>query len=1035
MPDVFISYRRKDIDFVKQLDEALKATKREIWIDWEDIPPGVTDFSAEIARGIEESDVFIAVLSPHYLESQYCLGELDHAAKHAKKIVPLVYETFDGKPVPAHVSHINWVYFCEHAGQINTFEESFPRLISAIETDYDYVRQHTRLLVRAREWENNKRGKDSLLDGQELAKAEAWLAQAITQKPAPAPLHQEFIFASRQHHASQQRMLITRVLGALVVTVVLAIVSFLLFLRAESAEDAARKSEKAAIASEARAQESLFRAWDTQSLFLAAQANEQLEHGSPQVALQLAIESLSHYNDGIYHPSNYNALISAMNAPVQELMYLPQDNVAAYAEWNADETRLLYATETMAGFNFSLADENGQVLATIPSENGMGWNHDKTHFITWDDTGQVSLWDDDGQLVQRVEPGTITGGLWSVKNPQIVLAAEGAAHLWDIETGEVQSVQFDPTSYFSNWEEDRGYLYLENETGILVWDIATNQAVKSYPFEILQTQDSVSIPMWSNNRKHVVQYTSTQMELLTPETGEHVIFEHGGSVNTLVWSPDDTLLLIVGDDQASVWDTATGELIAQAELVIDSYVGGAVWMGNTRVFIGSDLKGNIWDFSTGDLIEFSFPQAVQGARYNPETFQLITLEADNFSRSGIAEIWDIDGLFLYQLTLKGYPIDATWNQDASRVITLSDESIQVWGLESSAILPTIIPEGFLNGADWDSTGTGFITWNGDSLVQQWDTAGKEISRFQAQGIAPSPPVSALNVDRTHFMTYQDNTVYVYNLQGELLHTLEHEVPIITVAWLSTPDQMLAYADDRLFVWDVPQEKLLHTFPFPDSTFSFQVNDEGTRLITWTDPTVGEVWDITTGEKIRTLPHDDAINYVLFKGNKILTTLADGSVWIWQDDTPLKIQVGQELYSAAFNHDASQIMTWTYNGIIQIWDSEGKLIWETSVPTMAMTQAMWSPDENYILTQAFDDGLRIWDKKGELQYSIPGEIAVSQVIWHPDSKSILTWDYNMGVEMWPLDIPTLIELAKTHSTRQLTEEERAEFFLTSTESIE
>ena len=40
--EVFISYSRKDKDFVRRLDEELKRRDREAWVDWEGIPPGDT---------------------------------------------------------------------------------------------------------------------------------------------------------------------------------------------------------------------------------------------------------------------------------------------------------------------------------------------------------------------------------------------------------------------------------------------------------------------------------------------------------------------------------------------------------------------------------------------------------------------------------------------------------------------------------------------------------------------------------------------------------------------------------------------------------------------------------------------------------------------------------------------------------------------------------------------------------------------------------------------------------------------------------
>jgi LuxR family maltose regulon positive regulatory protein len=204
--DVFISYRRKDVEFVKELVAGIQATGKEVWVDWEDIPPGSVGFTDDIQRGLEGSDAFIAVLSPDYLESEYCVElELQTAINLNKRIIPVVYRKFDGYDIPLGIGHINWIYFTPHAGQENTYEESLPKVLHALEADFEHMRAHKRFLLRAIEWDKNERRNSFLLTGDEINEAEEWLSDASGKDPVPNELHGDYIIASRQLATKRQR--------------------------------------------------------------------------------------------------------------------------------------------------------------------------------------------------------------------------------------------------------------------------------------------------------------------------------------------------------------------------------------------------------------------------------------------------------------------------------------------------------------------------------------------------------------------------------------------------------------------------------------------------------------------------------------------------------------------------------------------------------------------------------------------------------------------------------------------------------------
>ena len=203
--EVFISYSRKDKEFVGRLYEALKSRDREAWVDWEDIRP-IEEFMDAIYGAIEGANTFVFVLTPDSVASVVCRREIAHAAANNKRIVPIVVRDVNADTVPKALAKLNWI-FCR---ETDDFEKATDALISALDTDLKWMQAHTRLLTRAIEWENNGNNKSFLLRGKHLRAAKRWLAEAGAQKERqPTSLQTEYIIASRK--AARRRPLITLV--------------------------------------------------------------------------------------------------------------------------------------------------------------------------------------------------------------------------------------------------------------------------------------------------------------------------------------------------------------------------------------------------------------------------------------------------------------------------------------------------------------------------------------------------------------------------------------------------------------------------------------------------------------------------------------------------------------------------------------------------------------------------------------------------------------------------------------------------------
>ena len=141
MTDVFISYSRRDRDFVQILHDALVASKFQAWIDWQDIAP-TAEWWKEIETGIESAHTFLFVISKDSISSRYCRKEIDHAIQHGKRLIPILrrkdYTRTDLHP---KLGQHQWIAFQEE----DDFDQAFTTLVQAINTDLDYKKAHTPL--------------------------------------------------------------------------------------------------------------------------------------------------------------------------------------------------------------------------------------------------------------------------------------------------------------------------------------------------------------------------------------------------------------------------------------------------------------------------------------------------------------------------------------------------------------------------------------------------------------------------------------------------------------------------------------------------------------------------------------------------------------------------------------------------------------------------------------------------------------------------------------------------------------------------
>ncbi len=202
---VFISYSRRDsLDFADQLGAALETCGFNTLIDRHNTPGGVA-WEEHLRSLIVEADTVVFVLSPESAISEVCEWEVEEANKVSKRILPIIAMPLDGKRPPERLQKLQYMHFYREPSVPGSgFGAGLALLVTALNSDLDWLREHTQLLGLANRWADSLRHETRLLTGSAIADAKAWVARQPTTAPDPTPLQFEFLKASEDAEAVKQ---------------------------------------------------------------------------------------------------------------------------------------------------------------------------------------------------------------------------------------------------------------------------------------------------------------------------------------------------------------------------------------------------------------------------------------------------------------------------------------------------------------------------------------------------------------------------------------------------------------------------------------------------------------------------------------------------------------------------------------------------------------------------------------------------------------------------------------------------------------
>lgn len=201
---VFISYSRDDIESADWLDVTLDNTGFAPTLDRQGIS-GAEDWRQRLGTMIRDADTVVFVLSQSSAKSHICKWEVEEAVRLGKRIVPVAVRPLDGVSPPPQLAALNYIFlYADQKRPGSSVKSGTAELVKVLRTDLAWMREHTRYLQRAAEWEAGGRPANRLLSGGDISIAKAWEARRPTDAPPLTALQLDYIRASEEWETRQQ---------------------------------------------------------------------------------------------------------------------------------------------------------------------------------------------------------------------------------------------------------------------------------------------------------------------------------------------------------------------------------------------------------------------------------------------------------------------------------------------------------------------------------------------------------------------------------------------------------------------------------------------------------------------------------------------------------------------------------------------------------------------------------------------------------------------------------------------------------------